>query len=342
MPDHPLASLPPLPPQPLVSVVIPSLNEERYIGACLQSLEEQTYPLSRIEVLVADAFSTDRTREIVELHALDSALGTLTLVDNPGRTTANGLNAGAALAKGEVIVILGAHSAVDHDFIAENVRALRDTGAAATGGPIRTEGETPVASAIAAALSHPFGVGDARFRFSEEPGDVDTIAFAAYRRECFDLLGGFDTTRDKGEDDHFNYMIRRAGGRLYLTPRVRSTYYARSGYRALARQYFGYGRAKGRALIDETPSIRPRHLVPAGAVAAGGLLTLLSLAATPARAILVLGGLAYAGLGAYSAYRSTSRRGETLLAPAAAIAFPIVHASYGLGTFRGIYDALRR
>ena len=48
-----LGQLPPLSPEPGVSVVIPALNEERYIGALLTSLAAQTYPADRIEVIVA-------------------------------------------------------------------------------------------------------------------------------------------------------------------------------------------------------------------------------------------------------------------------------------------------
>lgn len=336
-----LAALPPLVDDPLISVVIPSLNEERYIGACLASLEQQTYPAARIEVLVADGGSGDRTRQIVELHAAGTRLGRLELLDNPDRSANHGLRLGAERAAGDVIIILGAHTTVAPDFVAENVRALRESAAAAVGGPMDTVGETPLASAIAAALSHPFGVGDVRFRTSAEPGDVDTIAFAAYRRECFDRIGNFDVTRDKRVDDQYNWRIRRAGGRLFLTPAIRSTYFARSDYRALARQYLGYGRAKGRALIEETGSIGPRHLVPAVAVGGGSLLAFLAIFSAPARLLLTIGGLAYAALGGYSAYRATSRRGVTYLAPGTALAFPVIHASYGLGTLLGIVDALR-
>lgn len=52
--------------QPLVSVVIPTYNEEKDIVACLESVESQTY--KRIEVLIVDDGSTDRTREIVQKY----------------------------------------------------------------------------------------------------------------------------------------------------------------------------------------------------------------------------------------------------------------------------------
>jgi len=337
----PLAVLPSLADEPLVSVVVPSLNEERYIGACLESLVVQEYPPDLLEVLVADGGSTDRTRGLVaEVGA--SAPFPVRLVDNPNRATPDGLNAGIAAAHGDVIIILSAHGLANPRFVSANIQALRETGAAAAGGPIETRGEGLVADAIAAGLSHPFGVGDARFRFATEPGYVDTIAFAAYRRECFDVLGGFDLDRDKAEDDFFNYRVRRAGGRLYLTPAVSSVYFGRSSYRSVARQYFAYGKAKGRAGVEEPSSLRVRHLVPSAAVIGGGTFALLGLQFAAARWALVLMSMLYAAAATYAGARASLRRGRLLVAPLTAATFPVIHMSYGVGAIAGAVMALLR
>ncbi len=336
-----LGQLPPLSAEPTVSVVIPALNEERYIGGLLDSLAAQTYPAERIDVIVADGGSSDGTRAIVAAAGAVTVM-TVRLVENPGRTTPHGLNAGIAAATSDVVVILGAHALVDSRFVEANVGALRQTNAAAAGGPIETRGEGRVATAIAAALSHPFGVGDARFRFATEPAYVDTIAFAAYRRECFELLGGFDTDRQYAEDDFFNYRIRQAGGRLYLTPAVKSVYFARSGLRPLIRQYFAYGRAKGKAALEEPRSIRPRHLAPAAAVSLGGALAVASVFVPLARIALLLAGALYGALALYSARRAAARRDAPQLAPLVTALFPVVHVSYGLGTLVGVVRRLAR
>lgn len=282
---------------------------------------------------MADGGSTDATRTIVGRMGAEGA--PVRLVDNPGRTTPHGLNAGARNATGDIVIIFGAHAVPGPGFVTANVEALRRTGAAATGGPIETVGEGRRAGAIAAALSHPFGVGDARFRFSSEAGYVDTIAFAAYRRECFAVVGGFDPTREKAEDDYFNYAIRKAGGRLYLDPAIRSTYFGRSRFGPVARQYFAYGKAKGLTAVAEPGALRMRHLVPAVTVVAGALLALGCI--TP-RGRVVFAGAAglYGTLAVASAIRSGRRRGSVSLAPITALAFPVIHASYGLGTLVGV------
>lgn len=302
---------------------------------CLRSLIAQDYPHNRLEVLVADGGSTDSTRAIIGELATEAPFD-LRVVENPQRTTPHGLNAGVAEARGDVIIILGAHSLASPTFVSASVEALRDTGAAAAGGPIETRGDGLIAEAVAAALSHPFGVGDARFRFSKTAGYVDTIAFAAYRRECFDVLGGFDINRDKAEDDFFNYCIRREGGKLFLTPSVASVYFARSSFRSVARQYFGYGQAKGRALMDEPGSVRPRHFAPLLAVL-GGIAILL--AAPWSVRVRVLAGVCaatYAAAATVFGRHATSQKGDARLWPLTAATFPVLHASYGLGTLLGI------
>jgi succinoglycan biosynthesis protein ExoA len=336
-----LASLPPLPERPLVSVVIPVLNEEATIGACLEAIEAQTYDHGFIEVVVADGGSTDGTRAIVAEHARASTLRALRLIDNPGRTTASGLNEALRVAGGEVIQRIDGHTVVPPEFIAANVRALRETGAAAVGGVVETRGRGRVGEAIALAMSHPFGVGDARFRIGGDPGPVDTVPMAAYRRACFERLGGFPEA-DKGEDDAFNFLVRQAGGVVYLDPRIRCIYYCRSTYRALAAQYFGYGRARGRALVERPRSARVRHVVPAAAVGAGGA----ALAAAPlsAAARWAAGGLsaAYGLLAAGAALHAAGRRRAWSLAPLTLLAFPVMHLSYGLGTLLGAAEAAFR
>lgn len=334
-----LASLPVLPAEPKVSIVIPTLNEERYIAALLDSIDAQTYPRDHVEVIVADGGSSDATRAIVEQRSEQASAGSVRLVENALGSTAGGLNTGAKEATGEVIIVVGAHSELDRDFVRANVAALQESGAAATGGPIETVGEGEAAAAIAAAMSHPFGVGDARFRYATEPGDVDTIAFAAYRREVFDVLGGFDLARDKAEDDDFNYRLRKQGGRLYLTPAVRSTYYSRASFSGLWKQYSGYGAAKGRAFMDDPGALGPRHFVPMAVVVGGATLLALSPFVRNAHRTLKLLGTLYGAAAIFSGRRAASRTGANPWLTA--LAFPVMHGSYGSGMALAIFKEWR-
>ncbi len=319
-----------LPGRPLVSVVIPTLNEEAHITALLDSLARQEYDPSRIEVLVADGGSEDATRALVRAYA--GPFRRLELVENTKRLTVGGLNAGMRVAQGDCWIIIGAHSHTPPDFIGASVEALRRTGVACVGGRIETVGRGPVGRAIAAAMSSPFGVGNARFRYADEGGEVDTVAFGCYHRRVWDVLGPFDESVDGADEDGYNARLRQAGGRIVLDPAIRSTYYARSSLPALARQYAGYGAAKG-ALLRSGAPLEPRHFAPAAMVAGGAALLVLGRRWRLARLLLRLLANLYLGLGMRASRRAGAAHGAHPALVFAAAAS--MHAAYGLGFLWG-------
>lgn len=326
-----------LPARPLVSVVIPCLNEERYIEALLDSLAAQDYGPGGIEVIVADGGSSDRTRELV--RAYHSPFARLELVDNPKRITVGGLNAGMRAARGDCWVIIGAHSLVRADFVRASVAALERTGAACVGGPIETIGEGTAGKAIAAAMSSPFGVGDAKFRYSAEEAEVDTVPFGCYHRRVWEVVGEFDETVDGADEDSYNARLIEAGGRIVLVPEIRSSYYPRRTFTALAKQYWEYGAAKGTLLARGRP-LQWRHFAPAGMVAGGPLLLLAGLWLRPARYMLGILSAAYVLGGGAMAARAAAKAGANPILTFAAMA--TLHATYGAGFIAGAWRERRR
>lgn len=324
----------------LVSVLIPVRNEAGFIGRCLQALAAQDYPRDRLEVFVLDGQSTDAT-EFETQHTAEAAGLTVFFAPNPKRTTAAGLNLGLSLAHGDVIVRVDGHTRVEPTFISSSVKALRDSGADAVGGPIETRGHGAVGRAIALAMASPFGVGDAAFRHSDREQWTDSVPFAAYRRDVFEKIGGFAEDIDHGEDDEFNYRLRRHGGRVLLTPAIRSVYYSRDTFTGLARQYWGYGLAKAAVLRRHPRRLRPRHLVPSAFVvtlAGGGLLSFVNWR---------LGGLATLAAGAYTmanvaASLRIAARGNRRELPYLPLAFATIHLSAGAGMLVGAVRNLVR
>jgi glycosyltransferase involved in cell wall biosynthesis len=314
---------------PLVSVLIPMRNEERRIQACLQSLAAQDYPRDRFEVLIIDGASTDRSREVAQDVASREDLP-LRLIDNPGRSTARGLNLGLDAARGEIVVRVDAHTAVAPDFLKESVAALMETDADGVGGPIESLGEGLVGQAIALAMSSPFGVRNAHFRYSRDTRYTDTVAFPAYRRGLFDEVGRFTEEIEYGEDDEFNYRLGDAGRKLLLTPRIKSIYYTRSSLPALFRQYLGYGRAKVEVLRRHPRRARLRQFVPAVFVASLAGLSALSPLYTGFRRGLGLVALSYMMASLAFSLRIASRRGWRYL-PVLPLAFACLHIAYGIG-----------
>jgi glycosyltransferase involved in cell wall biosynthesis len=248
---------------PTVSVVLPALNERRWIRDCLGSLLAQDYG-NVIEILVVDGGSTDGTRDIA--GHLDPLIR---VVDNPQVTAAAAMNIGIAESKGEVVCRIDAHAIFAPDYVRRCVEVLLETGADNVGGLMRPVGTTSFGRAVAAATTSRFGVGPGRFHYAGQRQDVDTVWLGCWWRTTLDEVGGYDeeSLQWGAEDQELNLRLRQRGGRVVLDPGIRSSYFPRQTPSALARQYFNYGLDKASTLRKHRtlPSWRP--LAPAALVA---------------------------------------------------------------------------
>ncbi len=325
---------------PFVSIVVPCRNEEEYIAGCLDSILASDYPQSRLEILVADGRSSDRTREVLARHV--AAHPSVVMLDNPQRTTPAALNVAIRAAKGDVIIRMDAHVSYPPDYIRRLVQGLEETGADNVGGVLETvpADATPTARAIALGMSHPFGVGNSHFRTgSPERREVDTVPFGCYRRTVFDRIGLFDEELIRNQDDELNFRLIRHGGRVLLLPEVTCRYFARRSLRQLSRMYYQYGYFKPLVARKVGRVMTVRQLIPSLFVA--GLLGTAAMSpwypAAGAAFGLVAGSYAMLILAcsAAAARREGLRSGMFLAA-----VFPVLHFSYGIGFLRGIYEHL--
>jgi succinoglycan biosynthesis protein ExoA len=322
---------------PFVSVVLPVFNEERHIEACLQSVLEQDYPRDRYEVIVADGGSTDRTRDIV--GAIARRDPRVRLIDNPGRLQASGLNRAILASRGDLIARQDGHAEWAPGHLSRSVALLQSTGADNVGGRQDAVGEGPSGRAIARAMSSPFGVGGARFRYSGREAEMPTVFLGTFRRSALERVGLFDEAYPPHEDYELNERIRSTGGRVVFSPDIRTRYHVRSGLRALGRQYYRYGRGKVRVARASPRVIRPYHLVAPALVAA-----------LPVTAAMVVTGrgrrLALAGAGAYAVAclvaGQQAGRGESLeVRGRIPAAFAVMHVAWGAGFWAGALEAAR-
>ena len=318
---------------PFVSVIMPVRNEERHISSVLAALLGQDYPQDRMEIIVADGMSSDGTRQLIA--AIDD--DRVRLLENPRRIMAAGFNLGLKAARGDIIVMMGGHTEVAGDYLKNAVTLLQRGEVDCVGGPIRTVGETDVATAISLAMSSRFGVGGTAFRVGcREAKRVDTVAFGVYTRKIMERAGPLDEEFVRGQDDEFNYRLRKLGGRILLAPELRSSYTSRSSLRSLWRQYFQYGYWKVRVLQKHPRQMQPRQFVPAGFV----LALVISLALAVVRPA-VGGWMLLALCGAYLLAMlfvsvSLASRNRWRLAPLLALTFPVLHFSYGIGFLAGM------
>ena len=274
-----------------VSIIIPIRNEAQYIRRCLNSVLSQDYPSDRMEILVVDGMSDDGTREIVQQIIEDrspdakdepgsgsienEARPRVVLLDNPKRIVPSALNIGLSQAQGEVIMRIDGHCEIAPDYISRCLELLERTGADNVGGPLKTISDTLVGRAISLATSSAFGVGGVRFRCSTNPGWVDTVFPGAFPRQVFERIGNFDEELVRNQDDEFNFRLRQSGGKIWLDPSIKISYYARSNFRGLWRQYLQYGFYKVRVIQKRGAVPSWRHLIPAAFVSGLTLTVLL-------------------------------------------------------------------
>ena len=320
---------------PLVSVIMPVRDEAAYIERSLGSVLAQDYPAGRLEILVVDGMSRDGTREYVA--AAQAARPTLRLLDNPRGIVPPGLNIGIAQARGDIIVRVDGHCEIAPDYVRRCVEHLLVDGVEAVGGPIETIGETDEAQAIALAMSSWFGVGGSAFRtINDRPMLVETVAFPAYTRETLHRLGPFDEELVRNQDDEYNYLLLKSGGRILLSPDIRSRYYSRGNLRKLWRQYYQYGFWKVRVMQKHPRQMRWRQFVLPVFVAALLGSSLFALFLRPFRYLLAIILVLYATAN-LGASLSLGRAHGLRHVPRLLLIHPILHLSYGLGFLAGLW-----
>lgn len=305
---------------PSVTVMVPTLNEEKHIGACIASLADQSYP-GDISLLVIDGGSEDATVEICKALGVD-------VIENRYRVQSYGLNLGAQYSTSEVLVRADAHSEYAPDYVQMCVATLARTDAQAVGGPMRPVGVTSTEKAIAAAMMSPIAIGPGRFHSEIAEGPVDTVYLGAFRRLHFIERGGYrHLPSHVAEDADMFYRWRQANDIVFLNPAIRSWYRPRESVGALLRQFIRYGAGKADMWFvnGSLPSLRP--LAPLSLVVAIGLTSWLALIGVRWPLFVVLG----AWLSAVGLAWASSKKPS----PIVPLAVAVMHLGYGWGILWG-------
>jgi glycosyltransferase involved in cell wall biosynthesis len=246
-------------PHPSISVILPVLNEETHLEEAVHSILSQDYQ-GKLEVILAVGPSRDRTLEIAQsISRRDSRV---VLVDNPSGRTAAGLNIALNKSQSPVVVRVDGHAHIPNDYLTLIVEILNKTGAVNVGGVMAAVGTTAFERAVAGAMRSPLGVGASRFHTGGEAGIVDTVYLGAFRREALVAIGGFDERFTRAQDWELNFRLRENGGVVYFDPRLHVTYRPRSTVKALAKQYFEYGRWRRVVSRRHSGTINYRYLAP--------------------------------------------------------------------------------
>jgi succinoglycan biosynthesis protein ExoA len=322
-----------------VSIVIPCLNEERFIRAVLESLARQ-YELGCFEIIIVEGLSNDRTREVIAGFAHDNPRLAVRVIDNPDRDIPKALNLGIDAATGEIIVRMDAHSIPSPGYVRRCVKLLTEGDAAVVGMPwkICAGNDSLMARAIALAVAHPFGIGDAKYRLNISASEyVDTVPFGAFKKSLWQRIGGFNEKLLANEDYDFNYRVRKDGGLILLDADEHCDYVARATLSELVKQYWRYGGWKAQMVKLQPASLRWRHLV-APAFVAGLVVTGVASVVWPSAFWLFsLAVVSYALLAIVCSLQLALRNKDIALFLVLPLIFLSIHLSWGASFIAGLF-----
>src|SRR5205807_6486070 len=111
-------------------------------------------------------------------------------------------------------------------------------------------------------------------------GEVDTVYLGCWPRSTFKKAGLFDPDLVRNQDDEFNFRLLRLGGRIWQSPRIKSSYTPRGSIVALFRQYMQYGFWKVAVIRKHRALAAWRLAVPplfVGSIALGAVLVIFAL-----------------------------------------------------------------
>lgn len=325
---------------PFVSVIIPCRNEAGWIARCLDSIIATDYPNEKLEVLVVDGLSNDGTQAIIDNYALQHSF--IKRIDNAKQITPTALNIGVLAAKGDVIMRMDAHYEYPSHYISRLVSSLVANSADNVGGIVvmHPANGTVMARAIAVAVCHPFGVGNAYYRIgAPEPRWVDTVPFGCYRKDVFERIGLFDEELVRNQDIEFNLRLRNNKGNTLLIPDVILHGHARDSLVKMARMYYQYGYFNPLVIRKLGGRISFRQAVPPTFVLSlilGCLLASCSFWMLLGLCLVIaVYAIPLAACSIRAAFRHDVGCGMALF-----LVFPTLHISNGLGTLKGIFDFL--
>lgn len=320
---------------PFVTAMIVARNEESSISKAILSLLNQDYPKDRFELLIIDGESTDRTletaKQTVESYAIHNKVVPVRYLRNPQKLLATGWNIGIKAAKGEFVVRIDAHAQADASLISKGIQILLDkSDVVCAGGRIETEPMTDKGRIIADVLSSPFGVGNAKFRYANQSGYVDTVAYGVYRKSIFEEAGYFNEGFVRNQDNDMHGRIKRSGGKFYLDASIKSVYHSRETVKGMMKQAYGNGKwiIIGCRKSESKEGISLRHLIPLLFVIANGLLLVLGIFFWIFRLFFVIMYVLYFSMAIYFA----SKKSRNVFSIVKMCGYYwLLHISYGLG-----------
>jgi len=323
-----------------ISIIIPILNEEKYIETCINSIINAN--IDNFELILIDGGSQDKTVDIIKEY--QKRYRFIKLLHNPKKFTPISMNMGIESSIGDYIFIISAHAEYEDNYFSNLVKEIKRLNANCVGGLLDTKvkNSDKKSNSIKTILTHKFGVGNADFRVGgNKIKEVDTVAFGCYTKDSFKKFGLYDERLIRNQDIELNKRIINGGGKIYLIPHVKATYYARENFIGLSKNNFSNGKWNilTAYYTKSFNSLSPRHFIPLIFVLSLILPIMLSRININFLWIALLSFSSYLALVIMISSKLIDKESSFLYLVAS---FFTLHLSYGFGSLVGIFSVIKR
>ncbi|MHB1487046.1 MAG: glycosyltransferase [Acidimicrobiales bacterium] len=279
-----------------MTVLIPTVDEQVTVGACIAAVGRQDIGVDQLEVVVVDGSRDERTRVSASEALRGTGITCWTILENPGGSRPANLNLGLAAASCDVVCRVDARSRIPVHYVSRCARILAERpDVSVVGGRQRAVAANAgmVGRGVARALNNRWAMGGARYRRSGTAGPAETVYLGAFRTDQLQAVGGWDAKLLVNEDFDLNRRMANAGT-VWFEPSLEVGYCPRPSLRALAAQYGDFGRWKVRYWRSSGDRPHARQYVGALGVPAAAAVAIASLAWEPTRKPAFVGALALA------------------------------------------------
>jgi len=321
---------------PMVSFIMPVLNEEKTIQKCLDSLFFLDYPNEKMEIVIAKGPSKDITNALLEEYSKKNK--NIVLLENPTGNTSTGRNICIQHSTSDIIMNYSGHVIAEKNLLRELAVRLNSLpeDVVAVGCSNLSPGKQNFVGEVSGVAFLSF-MGGRNF-FSQnavfpEERYTDHLSFSCYRKKVVEKVGGFDPVFWCGQDYELDIRLRKAGYKILYTPKTKVYHFKRDSVRSLWRQMYRYGIARAKMVKKHPDTLKFFHLLGPGFILGGVLVVLLTtLGWLPIWVIPCLV-VAYMLMSMVSTLQIT-RKPSVLVS--SVLFYLLIHVGYGAGFLRGI------
>jgi len=323
--------------EPLISFIMPILNEEKTIKKCLDSILNINYPQDKKEILLALGKSTDNTNEIIRQYQKRHP-GIIKTLNNPTGNTAIGRNSCIDQSTGNYLMNYSGHVTAKKNLLNVLIKKHQElsSNVASVGcANVSPEKQNFVARTSAAVFSSFIGgknvfVQNAEF---DEERYTDHISFALYKKKPVVEVGKFDPNFWCGQDAELDLRLIQKGYKIIFTPDTKVYHYKRSTLKALFKQMYRYGIARAKMSKKHPKTLKLFHLIGTSFIFGIILILLITFLQFIPPWMPALLAVLYIVASMVSTSTVTKKIGSILASPLFAF---LIHSGYGLGFLRGL------